>query len=89
MEKLFGIEVVDVQKNVNTNNAWGFGGAIKTIYTLANGFTIHKGTAYYRHAKPEKFINLRTSEGTIVAEGKKEMESYLNKLNPEVENTSK
>ena len=58
----------NVLKNVNTNYGWGFGGAIKTVYTLPDNFSIHSGKAYYRHLSPSVFVNLRDSDGSIVSE---------------------
>lgn len=46
-----------VTKGINTNNDWGFGGAIKDIYEKDN-ISVTIGTAYYRHFKPEKFIRI-------------------------------
>lgn len=47
----------EVTKDVNTCNAWGFGGAIKNVYE--NGeFTVNIGKAYFRHAFPAKFITV-------------------------------
>lgn len=65
--------------NHNTNNGWGFGGAIKTVYELPEGYSVHDGTAYYRHAKPEKFINLRKN-GCILTEVPKEILREVTKL---------
>lgn len=63
---------------VNTNNAWGFGGAIKTVYHLSNGTSVHKGKVCYRHAPSTTFINLRDSNGNILLDGKKKLERYFN-----------
>lgn len=46
-----------VTKDINTNNDWGFGGAIKDIY-IKGDIQVTIGTAYYRHARPEKFIRI-------------------------------
>lgn len=46
-------------ENYNTNNAWGFGGAVGKEYTLENGFSIVHAKACYRHIKPTSFIQLR------------------------------
>lgn len=45
------------QESYNTNNDWGFGGGIGTMYKFKNGF-IKKGTAYYRHAPSEKYVTV-------------------------------
>ena len=42
-------------KNFNTNNAWGFGGAIGTETTYDNGTICRKGIACYRHAGTSRF----------------------------------
>src|SRR5688572_19838571 len=55
-----------VETGVNTNNAWGFGGANKTIYHLSNGYTVHIGTAYFRHLPPQSFANIRNEHGSIM-----------------------
>lgn len=59
---------VSIERKVNTNNGWGFGGAIKTIYHLNSDYSVHTGTAYYRHARPSRFTNLRDEFGSIVHE---------------------
>lgn len=43
-------------QDFNTCNAWGFGGGVGKEYTFANGITIRKGTAYYRHLPSTHFI---------------------------------
>jgi len=40
----------------NTNNAWGFGGGFGKEYTFANGVTIRKGKACFRHTGTTPFI---------------------------------
>lgn len=54
--------LISVQKKVNTNNSWGFGGAIKDVYQYKVGdieFSIHTGKAYTRHGGTYPFFNLR------------------------------
>lgn len=46
----------------NTNNAWGFGGGIGEHFSCKVGdrvYDIRKGTAYFRHAKPQRFFIAR------------------------------
>jgi hypothetical protein len=43
----------------NSNNAWGFGGAIGDRYTSPNGNVVVKiATAYCRHLPPQGFITV-------------------------------
>ncbi len=70
---------VCVDRDVNTNNGWGFGGAHKTVYHLSNGHSVHIGTAYFRHLKPQPFANIRNERGVIVEpEGVKNVADMLN-----------
>lgn len=71
-----------IERGVNTNNAWGFGGAVKDIYhlkplnKLGQKLTVHKGIATYRHLESQQFINLRAN-GIILHEGIKSIVEYL------------
>lgn len=55
------------REDFNTNNAWGFGGAIGTKYTLKNGYYIRKGRAYFRHIKTESFTKYYDSTGKEIS----------------------
>ena len=46
-----------VEKDINTNNSWGFGGAIKDVYTK-DTIRVVIGIAYYRHAPATPFIRV-------------------------------
>ena len=50
-----------VTKEINTNNDWGFGGAIKDVYEK-DGISVSIGTAYFRHAPKETFIRVNKPE---------------------------
>lgn len=50
-------------EDVNTNNAWGFGGMLGKVYTYACGVKRRIGTAYFRHLKPEKVDRFTTEAG--------------------------
>jgi len=58
----------------NTNNGWGFGGGFGKEYTFANGVTLRKGTACYRHIKSHGFIAVYNKDGNRVID-----ETSLNK----------
>lgn len=52
-----------VVRGLNTNNAWGFGGACdKNIYRI-DAVTVVTGTACYRHARSVKFIRIDLCRG--------------------------
>lgn len=58
---------------VNTNNAWGFGGMIGIKFSfLHNGlfFTVSDGIAFYRHIKSHHFthITVRKEAGGLIAD---------------------
>lgn len=42
------------KEQINTNNAWGFGGAIYTRTHYDNGLFFDSGKCFYRHLKPTK-----------------------------------
>ena len=66
-------------EDVNTNNAWGFGGKAGKLTTYDNGIEVFSGRLYHRHAPPSvcnyvsievrpKFsIGLRTVRGAHIA----------------------
>jgi hypothetical protein len=64
-------------EKVNSNNAWGFGGAVKTIYYL-NGFEIHIGKCYYRHLSAKKLNVLYDNENKIVTNNLKKINEFVN-----------
>lgn len=47
----------------NSCNAWGFGGGVGKVWTLADGRKVKIFTAYYRHQKSTRVITLRTPRG--------------------------
>lgn len=69
--------VVKTELGLNTNNSWGFGGAVKDVYTLENGYTIQTGVASYRHSPSVKFTNLRNEKGTILTENKGNILNFI------------
>ena len=46
-----------VTKGINTNNDWGFGGAIKDVY-IKSDISVTIGRACYRHTPSTKFIRI-------------------------------
>lgn len=65
------------EETLNTNNGWGFGGAIKTVYRLnKDNITLHIGYACYRHLPSENFINLRRNN-VIIHEGIRNVVKYF------------
>ena len=51
--------VVNKKDLPSTTNSWGFGGSFnKKEYELSNGDVITSGTACFRHAPNEKWVNL-------------------------------
>jgi hypothetical protein len=67
-------------EHVNTNNAWGFGGAIKDIYHLPGGVEIHIGTVYFRHAPEERFVRMYKKHGVYGEGSQKAIENFLQAL---------
>lgn len=66
-------------ENLNTNNAWGFGGSIGTLYTLPDGAKIKIGRYCYRHASPTPYMILyEVDENQNTS--KTYIERYLNKF---------
>lgn len=47
----------------NTNNAWGFGGAVGTQTNYVSGVYKRTGKAYYRHLPPAAFTTFYNSKG--------------------------
>jgi hypothetical protein len=56
------------KQDFNTCNGWGFGGGIGTEYTFANGVTLRKGTAYYRHIKSHAFVAVYKDGNRVIDE---------------------
>ena len=65
-------------KNSNTTNAWGFGGHVKEIHTLTNGYTLHHGKQYYRHSKPSDIFQLNDQNGLYVESDNKKIQAFIN-----------
>lgn len=68
-------------EKMNTNNAWGFGGAIKTRYYLKDDLFVDIGFACYRHLPSQTFINIKDDGGNILCEGKEDVSAFLTKIN--------
>jgi hypothetical protein len=47
------------EESFNSNNAWGFGGAIGTRYKFEHDITLTIGKAYYRHADTTPYMTVR------------------------------
>ncbi len=55
-----------VASEYNTNNAWGFGGAVGTLWELTIGgvnYSLLEGIACYRYLPSEKLVRLAVSTG--------------------------
>lgn len=50
----------------NTNNDWGFGGAIGTQYVFKNNVQIRTGKACYRHLPSAKFVAVYHNSKRII-----------------------
>ena len=48
--------IIIKQEKFNTNNGWGFGGAIGTITTYSDGCSKREGRVYFRHLPSQKFV---------------------------------
>ena len=80
LTKIVKSKAVKIERK-NTNNAWGFGGAVKDVYYLPNTEnTIHIGHASYRHMPSAAFINLRDESGRIITESENEIFEYINSI---------
>lgn len=74
--------LVNLKTNVNTNNAWGFGGALKDIYEYnyeGTPFSIHVGIASTRHAGTSRIFNLWYKDD-IVSRSIKYVSKFVNAL---------
>lgn len=47
----------------NTNNSWGFGGAVGTQINYRSGSYARMGSASYRHLPPARFVCFYNSDG--------------------------
>lgn len=56
-----------VEKDVNTNNPWGFGGAIMDVFTKG-GIVVKLGRASFRHAPSVNFITITVCDKRIYDE---------------------
>jgi hypothetical protein len=63
-------------ENVNTNNAWGFGGWIGKRFVLGT-YVVEDGKLCYRHANPSKVSRYKV-DGKEVSE--KEFERKISEL---------
>lgn len=77
------------EEDINTNNSWGFGGAIKDVYYYeVEGieFSIHVGRASTRHSGSFRFFNLRNSYQNICSESPTKINIFVSQIlggNPE------
>jgi hypothetical protein len=62
---------------INTNNAWGFGGIIATEKTYANGYKSVIGKACYRHTGTSPVERFYDNNGDAISK-----EVFLQKINP-------
>ena len=53
-----------IEENYNTNNEWGFGGAIGTKL-IKDNIIVNIGTAYFRHRTNIKFIKVIHNGNTV------------------------
>lgn len=64
----------------NTCNEWGFGGGIGTSYK--NGeWEVRKGTAYFRHLKPQAFLTVQQKGKGRIDVDEKTLEQILERFN--------
>lgn len=70
-------KTMDIKTGVNTNNAWGFGGARKTVYTLPNGISVHLGMADYRHMPSTSFITMYDKDNERFFDGRAVSTSFV------------
>jgi hypothetical protein len=66
MQKRNNKDVLHHAKSVvefNTNNGWGFGGAIGKRYFFRNGSKLTIANACYRHLPSQKFYQLSDASG--------------------------
>lgn len=54
------------KEKFNTNNAWGFGGEVRTKYTFSDGAVIRKGKRIYRHRKSTSFVIMITPDNKVI-----------------------
>jgi hypothetical protein len=66
-EELFGYPV-RIEK-FNSNNSWGFGGAIGKRYHLSDKLFICEATAYYRHLPSNEFSTFTYDGVRLIDEG--------------------
>ena len=53
------VKIENTERIPDTVNAWGFGGAVNKVrYTMTNGDVWVSGTAKFRHAPDQKYIQL-------------------------------
>jgi hypothetical protein len=57
------MEIVSTENLPSTTNAWGFGGARdKVRYTMENGDVWVSGTACFRHAPSQRYVQLMKAD---------------------------
>jgi hypothetical protein len=64
----------------NSNNAWGFGGAIGKIYHMPKQRQICVMKAYYRHAPSTGFLRVIDTNGEYIFEDLTDTKSNRNKI---------
>lgn len=64
------------KQEFNTNNSWGFGGAIYTRTFYNNDVAIDNGYSYYRHLKRSPFRRLLVKDGMVWCEVNKPMDYF-------------
>lgn len=52
-------------EHLNTNNGWGFGGAVEDVFTV-KGYKVTLGKACYRHLPSENFYKVETNDEVLI-----------------------
>lgn len=63
--------------HLNSNNDWGFGGAIKDVFSIEGGYTATIGIACYRHLPSSKFYKLQNDKEILIDTSKKKLFTEL------------
>lgn len=78
--KIVGRDPVEI----NSNNAWGFGGAIGVRWCVGDvenpEVTVTVATAYYRHLKPTDFVRVVCRARCIDADLEQSPKAFANAL---------
>lgn len=74
-------------EDYNSNNAWGFGGSVGTLYHLSNGDKVLVADACFRHLKSQKFIKVTSANGVEfdVIPSKTNIEQIIKYINEQYE----